>query len=45
MAVVDLSTHPAGWTPAVGDFNHDGTSDILWRETSTGHTETWLLAH
>jgi hypothetical protein len=43
---VDIGTHPAGWTPAgVGDFNHDGTSDILWREASTGHTEIWLLAN
>jgi hypothetical protein len=28
---------------AIGDFNGDGTSDIQWRETSTGWIENWLL--
>jgi hypothetical protein len=26
-----------------GDFNGDGTSDILWRNTSTGEVDTWLM--
>src|SRR5262249_3684229 len=28
----------------VGDFNHDGVADILWREDATNRLETWLLA-
>jgi hypothetical protein len=27
----------------VGDFNGDGTSDILWRNTATGEMAVWLL--
>ena len=27
----------------IGDFNADGTSDILWRNPSTGHTDEWIL--
>jgi hypothetical protein len=33
-----------GWTIAgVGDFNADGKSDILWRNTSTGENAIWLM--
>ena len=27
----------------VGDFNNDGKSDILWRNTSTGQNAIWLM--
>jgi VCBS repeat-containing protein len=41
-----IGAHPAGWQVAgLGDFNHDGTSDLLWRETSTGRVEEWQLAN
>jgi hypothetical protein len=26
-----------------GDFNGDGTSDILWRNNSTGEVAVWLM--
>jgi hypothetical protein len=36
-----------GWTTvardAVSDFGGDGTSDILWRNLSTGNTIAWLM--
>ena len=37
---VSLGTHNTDWQPAgVGDFNGDGTSDILWYNPTTGATE------
>jgi hypothetical protein len=27
----------------LGDFNGDGTTDIVWRETSSGATYMWLM--
>ncbi len=33
------------WTPThVGDLDGDGTSDIVWRNESTGETALWLLS-
>ena len=26
-----------------GDYNGDGTSDVLWRNTATGEVDTWLM--
>jgi len=32
------------WKPVgVGDFNHDGASDILWHNDKTGALQAWLL--
>jgi len=28
----------------VGDFDHNGVSDIMWRDTSTSQIDNWLLA-
>jgi FG-GAP repeat len=34
---------PATWTlAAVGDFNGDGNSDLLWRDTA-GDTAIWFM--
>ncbi len=34
----------AGWTAiSSGDFNGDGTSDILWQNTATKQTEVYLM--
>jgi hypothetical protein len=41
----DLGSRPAPWQVAgVGDFNGDGTSDILWRNSSTGQLDEWHMA-
>jgi hypothetical protein len=29
----------------VGDFDHSGINDIMWRDTGTGHVDNWLLAY
>jgi hypothetical protein len=40
----DLGTVPTAWSIAgAGDYNADGTTDILWRNTSTGDTVTWFM--
>jgi hypothetical protein len=31
--------------PRIDDFNGDGTSDILWHNTTTGAVETWLMTN
>jgi hypothetical protein len=32
------------WQPVgVGDFNHDGIGDMLWRNGTTGEFQAWLL--
>jgi hypothetical protein len=38
-----LTTAPSGWDiVGTGDFNGDGRSDILWRNSSTGAVINWL---
>jgi probable HAF family extracellular repeat protein len=41
---VDLGVIPSNWKiQGTGDFNSDGNSDILWRNTTTGDVVMWLL--
>jgi autotransporter-associated beta strand protein len=43
---LDLGSHGVGWQiGGVGDFNHDGTSDVLWHNTTTGQVDEWQLAN
>jgi hypothetical protein len=43
LSTTDLGIVPPGWTIAgTGDFNGDGMSDILWRN-SNGDTSMWLM--
>jgi len=45
-ASVDILPHPAGWTPAgIGDFNHDGSADLAWFNSTTGGIDIWELAN
>ena len=45
MASVSPGVHPAGYQVAgIGDFNHDGTSDILWYDASTNDVDLWELS-
>ena len=46
MASIDIGSHPAGWLPSsTGDFNHDGSSDLLWYNGTNGDVEVWKLAN
>jgi hypothetical protein len=45
-ASVDSGTHPAGWLPvSTGDFNHDGTADVLWFNAASGDVDLWKIAN
>jgi hypothetical protein len=39
-----LGSVPASWTAAeTGDFDGDGKSDILWRNTANGAVAIWFM--
>ena len=45
-ASLDVGAHPAGAVAVgVGDFDHNGVSDIMWRDVATGHVDSWMLAY
>jgi hypothetical protein len=42
MASSDIGSHPVGWLPlSAGDFNHDGTNDVLWFDSTTNDVDLW----
>ncbi|MEJ0075970.1 MAG: FG-GAP-like repeat-containing protein [Alphaproteobacteria bacterium] len=44
LASVDTGPHPAGWLPAAtGDYNSDGTSDLLWFNAATRNLDLWKI--
>jgi len=46
MASVDVGAHPVAWSPAgIGDFNHDGSADLAWFNSSNGDVDIWELAN
>lgn len=43
---VDPGSHPAGSQVAgIGDFNHDGTSDLVWLNSSTNSVDEWNISN
>lgn len=40
----NIANIPQPWRPYLGDYNGDGTSDILWRNPSTGENTIWMLS-
>ncbi|MBW4503279.1 MAG: VCBS repeat-containing protein [Scytonema hyalinum WJT4-NPBG1] len=34
---------PAAWDANIGDFDRDGRTDILWRNSQTGQNAIWLM--
>jgi len=45
-ASVSPGSHPAGYTVAgIGDFTGNGTSDILWYNSTTGDVDEWQLSN
>jgi serralysin len=41
----DIGAHPAGWLPtSAGDFNHDGTNDLLWYNSTTRDLDLWKIS-
>lgn len=54
-AAIGNPSSPGGGSPGaapfaviaigVGDFDHSGVGDIMWRDTGTGHLDNWLLAY
>lgn len=42
--ISDVLPESSGWTPVgTGDFNHDGSTDILWTNRADGRLAAWHL--
>jgi len=45
-ASLDPGTHPIGFqVSGIGDFNHDGTSDLLWFNPTNNAVDLWMLSN
>lgn len=45
MQSVDLGSRSADWQiAAAGDFNRDGSDDVLWRNSVTGQVDEWVMS-
>ena len=41
----DIGTHGTTWSlSAIGDFNADGTTDVMWRDPVTAEVDQWQLS-
>jgi hypothetical protein len=41
-----LGTMSSAWQLAgIGDYTGNGTSDVAWRNTTTGQVQTWLISN
>jgi hypothetical protein len=46
MASSDIGAHPAGYAPISGrDFTGDGTSDVLWYNSTTNDIDLWKISN
>ena len=43
-STINLGSHGTDWQiAALGDFNGNGATDILWRNPTTGQMDGWVL--
>ena len=44
LASADTGPHPTGWLPvSTGDYNNDGTSDVLWFNAANLDVDLWKI--
>ncbi|MDF5715076.1 MAG: VCBS repeat-containing protein [Rhizonema sp. NSF051] len=39
----NIDSPGTGWSPTIADFNGDNKTDILWRNSTTGENQIWLM--
>ena len=43
---IDVGPHPLGWQPiGTGDFDHDGTDDVAWYNSTTRNIDIWQIVN